>query len=73
MSKNNFIKIEIKPKICINVFGLTDPSPISDQKIENSMEFLLICDEIKSQYVYIKDFDKFIINKTKNKIKKIFL
>ena len=65
--------MEIKTKICISLFGLTDPIPISNQKIENSMELLLICDEIKSHYVYIKDFDKFIFNKTKNKNKNIFL
>ena len=30
---------------------------ISDQKLENSMDLLLIIDENKSHYVYIKDFD----------------
>ena len=45
---------------------------ISDQKIENSIDLLLIIDENKSHYVYIKDFDRFIFNKTKNKNKKYF-
>ena len=45
---------------------------ISDQKIENSIDLLLIIDENKSHYVYIKDFDRFMFNKTKNKKKNIF-
>ena len=28
VSKNNFSEMEIKTKICINLFGLTDPIPI---------------------------------------------
>ena len=34
---------------------------------------LLIIDENKSHYVYIKDFDRFMFHKTKNKKKKILL
>ena len=45
---------------------------ISDQKIENSIDLLLTIDENKSHYVYIKDFDRFMFNKTKNKKKKYF-
>ena len=51
---------------------LTFPMYISDQKIENSIDLLLIIDENKSHYVYIKDFDRFMFNKTKNKNKKYF-
>ena len=36
------------------------------------MGLLLIIDENKSHYVYIKDFDRFMFHKTKNKIKKYF-
>ena len=36
------------------------------------MDLLLISDEDKSQYVYIEDFDRFMLNKTKNKDKKYF-
>ena len=36
------------------------------------MDLLLIADEDKSQYVYIKDFNRFMCNKTKNKNKKHF-
>ena len=46
------------------------PIYISDQKFENSMDFLLAIDECKSHCVYIKDFDRFMFHKTKNKNKK---
>ena len=36
------------------------------------MDLLLVIDENKSRYVYIKDFDRFIFHKTKNKNKKYF-
>ena len=36
------------------------------------MDLLLISNEFKSHYVYIKDFDKFMFNKTKNRNKKHF-
>ena len=53
-------KIETKNNICINAFcyenKLTFPIYISDQKFEKLMDFLLIFDGDKSQYVYIKDF-----------------
>ena len=61
----------MKNKIWINVFcyknKLTYPVYISDQKIENSMDLLIISDKIKSHYLSIKDFNKFMFNKTKNK------
>ena len=51
---------------------LAFPIYMSDQKFENSMDLLLIIDENKSHYVYIKDFDRFMFQKTKNKNKKYF-
>ena len=36
------------------------------------MGLLLILDENKSHYVYIKDFDRFMCDKTKNKMKNFF-
>ena len=36
------------------------------------MDLLLISNENKSHYVYIKDFNRFMFNKTKNKNKKYF-
>ena len=63
-------------KICINVFcyenKLVYPVYLSDQKFSDIMNLLLISDKFKSHYVYIKDFDRFMFNKTKNKNKKYF-
>ena len=36
------------------------------------MDLLLLIDDDKSHYVYIKDFDRFMFHKTKNKMKKCF-
>ena len=36
------------------------------------MDLLLITDDNKSHYVYIKDFNKFMCNKTKQKNEKKF-
>ena len=76
VDKEDFSKIETKSNICINVFcyenKLTFPIYISDKKFENTMDLLLITDENKSHYVYIKDFDRFMFHKTKNKNKKYF-
>ena len=51
---------------------LTFPIYVTDQKFENSMDLLLVTDENKSNYVYIKDFGRFMFQKTKNKNKKHF-
>ena len=45
---------------------------VSDQEFENPMDLLLVIDENKSHYVYIKDFNRFMFHKTKNKNKKYF-
>ena len=76
VQEKDFNKIEIKNNICINVFGyenrLVFPIYISDQKFEDSMDLLLLIDDDKSHYVYIKDFDRFMFHKTKNKNRKWF-
>ena len=76
MQEKDFNKIEVKNNICINVFGyengLVFPIYVSEQKFEDSMDLLLLTDNDKSHYVYIKDFDRFMFHKTKNKNKKWF-
>ena len=71
----DFSKIETRKNICINVFcyenRLTFPIYLSDQKFENSMDLLHIIDGNKS-HVYVKDFNRFMFHKTKNKNKKYF-
>ena len=76
VQEKDFSKIEVKNNICINVFGyengLVFPLYISDQKFEESIDLLLLIDDDKSHYVYIKVFDRFMFHKTKNKNKKRF-
>ena len=76
VQEKDFNKIEIKNNICINVFGyenrLVFPIYISDQKFKDSMGLLLLIDNDKSHYVYIKDFDRYMFHKTKNKNKNWF-
>ena len=45
---------------------------ISDQNFYNHMHLLLISDKNKSHYVYIKDFNKFMYNKTKCRTKEYY-
>ena len=72
-----------KRNICINVFcsenDLTYPVHVTNEKFKNCMDLLLISNEIKSHYVYIKDFNRFIcskkkkINKTANVVYNVLL
>ena len=74
VQEKDFNKIEVKNNICINVFGyesrLDFPIYVSDQAFEDSIDLLLLNDDDKSHYVYIKNFDRFIFHKTKGKNKK---
>ena len=76
MQEQDFGKIEMKNNICINVFGYQNefhfPIYLSDQKFEDSMDLLLLIDYDKPNYVYIKDFNRFLVHKTRNKNKKWF-
>ena len=76
MQEKDFSKIEVKNNICINVLGyengLVFPIFVSDQKFEDSIDLLLPIDDDKSHYVCIKDFNRFMFHKTKNKNKKWF-
>ena len=76
MQEKGFSKIELKNNICINVFRYENemafPIYVSDQKFEDSMDLLFLIDDVKSHYVYIKDFGRFMFRITKNKNKKWF-
>ena len=79
MKEKDFNKIEVKNNIFINVFGyengLVFPIYVSDQKFADSIVLLLLNDDDKSHYVYIKDctsvHDRFMFHKTKKKEKKV--
>ena len=77
VQEKDFHKTEVKNNICINVFGyengLVFPIYVSDKKFEEPMNLLLLIDDDESNYVYIKDFDRFMFHKTKNKNKKMVL
>ena len=76
VEEKDFKKIEVQNNICINVFCYENemifPIYVSDQKFENSVDLLLLINDNKSHYVYIKDFNTFMFHKTKNKNKKWF-
>ena len=65
------MKIEVQNNICINVFcyenEMVFPIYVSDEKFEDSMDLLLLINDNKSHYVYIKDFNTFIKQKIKIK------
>ena len=71
MQGKDFSKIEVKNNICVNVFGyenrLVFPIYVSRQTFEDFIDLLLLIDDDKSYYVYIKDFNRFMSHKTKNK------
>ena len=52
--------------------GLVYPAHVSDEKFKDCMNLLLVRDENKLHYVYIKDFNGFMCHKTKHKNKKHF-
>ena len=57
--KKDYCKMEEPNNISVIAFcydnKLTYPVYLSDQKYEDYMDLLLISDELKSHYVYIKD------------------
>ena len=69
-------KIEVQNNISVNVFGYEDklvfPIYISNKNFDDSIDLLLLLEDNKSHYVYIKDFNTFMFHKTKNKNKKWF-
>ena len=71
--RKDYCKVERQNNIYISVFcygnKIIYPLYISSEKFSNSMDLLLIFEENKSHYLYIKDFNRLMFNKTKNKNK----
>ena len=69
--EKDFSMTEAKNNIYINVFcyenKLVFPIYISDRKFENSVDLLLVINQNKSHYVYIKDFNRFMFYKKQKK------
>ena len=66
MQGKDFSKIEVKNNICVNVFGsenrLVFPIYVSRQTFEDFIDLLLLIDDDKSYYVFIKDFNRFMFH-----------
>ena len=76
VQEKDFSKFEKKNNTCTNVFGyengLTFPVYVLGQKFKDSMLMSLLIDDDKFHYMCIKDFDRFMFHKRKNKNKKYF-
>ena len=74
VSRKFLSKIEIKNNVWVNVFcyesNLLYFVHISDQKFKDCIDLSMITNQNKSYYVYIKDFNRFMCNKTKSKNKR---
>ena len=71
LTKKDYSKIEVLNKICINVFcyeKVVYPVYLSDKSFKDSMDLLLV----SNHYVYVKDFNRLVFNRSKNKNKKWF-
>ena len=77
VSEKNYPKIEDKNSININVFSYDDsvihPIYISNKNFSIHMNLLMIHEEIKSHFVYVKDFNRLILTKLKIRIKSTFV
>ena len=76
LTKRDSSRNEQKNNIWINVLcyenDLTYPVYVSNETFENCKDLLMIIEENRSHYVYIKYFNRFMCNKTKNTNKKRF-
>ena len=76
VQEKDFKKVKVQSNICVNVFSyenkLLFPVYISDQTFKSSIDLLLLINDDKSHYVYIKDFNTFMFHKTKSKNKTWF-
>ena len=74
VSKRDHSWIEQNNNICINIFcyehGLIYPVDISDERFLKGIDLLMITHKTKTHHVYIKDFNRFMGNRTKCKSKK---
>ena len=76
VSKKDYGKIEVLNKININVFCCENkvvyPVYLTDQKFDDCLDLLLISNNFIIHYVYIRDFNRLMFNKTKHKSRKYF-
>ena len=74
VSKKDYGKIEVLNKINVNVFCYESkviyPVYLSNQSFNDSMDLLLISSGFTSHYVYIKNSNRLMFNKTRHKGRK---
>ena len=74
MKARDFELVEERFNINVNVFGYENkvfPLYVSKKSNEESLNVLLISNEEKSHYVFIKDFNRLMYSKTKQRQKKV--
>ena len=70
---NDYEKIEDRFQMQVNVFDYENkvyPLYISKKSYDQTLNLLLITEKDKSQYVFIKDFNRLMFSRTKHKDKK---
>ena len=69
VNKKDYAKTEKRNNISINVLGYEDETPypiyVSKQTFEKHVDLLVLSNSKNSQYVLIKDFNRFMTNKAK--------
>ena len=74
VSNKDYGKIEDKNGICVNFFsyegGAVCPIYVSEKSFDDCLNLLMIHEGERSHYIYIKDFNRLMFNKTKNECKK---
>ena len=75
--KKDYCKIETLNKIYVNVFcyenKMVYPVYLSNQYFNDSLDLLLTSNGFTNHYVYIKDFNKLMFNKTRHRARNIFV
>ena len=75
MSIKQIPKIEEQNNISINVFGYENkqrfPLFVSKKVFETTLDLLLIMEDEKQHYVWIKDFNRFMYNQSKHNTENI--
>ena len=76
VSKKDYSKIEVLNGICVNVFchenKVVYPVYLSNQCFNDSIDLPLISNNFVSHYVYIKDFNRLMFDKTRHKSQRYF-
>ena len=73
---NDYEKLQDRFQIQVNVFGYenkVDPLYISQKSDDQMFNLLLITEKYKFDYVFVKDFNRLMFSRTKNKRQKTLM